>query len=99
MAPELFPSVPGAASGMATRKEAEDRVTEKVRHHCHSWQPYPVVCIALLPELRNKQLKRPRHCVGHLDWHLESVAVFPCELCGRLQCDLVTLDCHCYSTP
>ncbi len=31
MAPELFPSVPGAMSGMATRKDAEDRVTEKVR--------------------------------------------------------------------
>eukprot|EP00877_Chromochloris_zofingiensis_P012267 jgi/Chrzof1/7294/Cz02g18050.t1 len=30
MAPELFPAVPGAVSGMATRKEAEDRVTEKV---------------------------------------------------------------------
>eukprot|EP00878_Enallax_costatus_P024117 GHUV01025710.1.p1 GENE.GHUV01025710.1~~GHUV01025710.1.p1 ORF type:complete len:282 (+),score=84.24 GHUV01025710.1:565-1410(+) len=30
MAPELFPSVPGAASGMASRKEVEDRVTEKV---------------------------------------------------------------------
>lgn len=30
MAPELFPSVPGAVSGM-NRKEAEDRVTEKVR--------------------------------------------------------------------
>jgi len=29
MAPELFPSVPGAVSGM-NRKEAEDRVTEKV---------------------------------------------------------------------
>lgn len=30
MAPELFPSVPGAMSGI-NRKEAEDRVTEKVR--------------------------------------------------------------------
>jgi hypothetical protein len=29
MAPELFPSVPGGMSGM-NRKEAEDRVTEKV---------------------------------------------------------------------
>ena len=29
MAPELFPSVPGGVSGMA-RKDAEDRVTEKV---------------------------------------------------------------------
>jgi hypothetical protein len=32
MAPELFPSVPGAMSGM-TNREAEDRVTEKVRPH------------------------------------------------------------------
>ena len=30
MAPELFPSVPGTMSGVNTRKEAEDRVTEKV---------------------------------------------------------------------
>lgn len=30
MAPELFPSVPGAMSGI-NRREAEDRVTEKVR--------------------------------------------------------------------
>lgn len=29
MAPELFPSVPGAMSGI-NRKDAEDRVTEKV---------------------------------------------------------------------
>lgn len=31
MAPELFPSVPGAMSGIQQRREAEDRVTEKVR--------------------------------------------------------------------
>lgn len=31
MAPELFPSVPGAVSGMQQHKEVEDRVTEKVR--------------------------------------------------------------------
>lgn len=38
MAPELFPSVPGAVSGV-NRKEAEDRVTEKVGpEHWHSWQ-------------------------------------------------------------
>jgi hypothetical protein len=34
MAPELFPSVPGAMSGM-TNREAEDRVTEKVSSSCH----------------------------------------------------------------
>jgi hypothetical protein len=33
MAPELFPSVPGAMSGM-TNREAEDRVTEKVSTYC-----------------------------------------------------------------
>lgn len=35
MAPELFPSVPGAMSGM-THREAEDRVTEKVSGSCRS---------------------------------------------------------------
>jgi hypothetical protein len=31
MAPELFPSVPAAVSGVHARPEAEDRVTEKAR--------------------------------------------------------------------
>jgi hypothetical protein len=33
MAPELFPTVPAVMSGVHTRPETEDRVTEKVRQH------------------------------------------------------------------
>jgi hypothetical protein len=65
MAPELFPSVPGGMSGM-NRKEAEDRVTEKVRGSL-CWDVHPA------------QPNWHAHC---LQWGCETVVSCKRLCCG-----------------